>query len=82
MSVLVDKTGRLGENARDFRVRSRTLKRRMWWKNVKLMVLLCLVVIFLIYLFVGFGCGLPGKSFTKPVLYETWTNTQQLGADA
>jgi vesicle-associated membrane protein 7 len=62
MSVLVDKTGRLGENARDFRVRSRTLKRRMWWKNVKLMVLLTLVVIFLIYLFVGFGCGLPGKS--------------------
>jgi vesicle-associated membrane protein 7 len=64
MSVLVDKTGRLGENARDFRVRSRTLKRRMWWKNVKLMVLLTLVVIFLIYLFVGFGCGLPGK-FTE-----------------
>jgi hypothetical protein len=61
MSTLVDKTGRLGENARDFRVRSRTLKRRMWWKNVKLMVLLTLVVIFLIYLFVGFGCGLPGK---------------------
>jgi hypothetical protein len=61
MSVLVDKTGRLGENARDFRVRSRTLKRRMWWKNVKLMVLLTLVIIFLIYLFVGFGCGLPGK---------------------
>lgn len=60
MSVLVDKTGRLGENARDFRVRSRTLKRRMWWKNVKLMVLLVLVVIFLLYLFVGFGCGLPG----------------------
>ncbi|KAF2631234.1 vesicle-associated membrane protein-like protein [Macroventuria anomochaeta] len=59
MSVLVDKTGRLGDNARDFRVRSRTLKRRMWWKNVKLMVLLCLVVVFLIYLFVGFGCGLP-----------------------
>lgn len=62
MSVLVDKTGRLGENARDFRVRSRNLKRRMWWKNVKLMVLLCLVVLFLIYLFVGFGCGLPGKT--------------------
>ena len=61
MAVLVDKTGRLGDNARDFRVRSRTLKRRMWWKNVKLMVLLCLVVVFLIYLFVGFGCGLPGE---------------------
>jgi vesicle-associated membrane protein 7 len=82
MSVLVDKTGRLGENARDFRVRSRTLKRRMWWKNVKLMVLLCLVVIFLIYLFVGFGCGLPGKSSLKQLRYGTWTNIKQLGADA
>lgn len=60
IDLLVDKTDRLGGNARDFRVRSRGLRRRMWWKNVKLMVLLVVVVIFLIYLFVGFGCGLPG----------------------
>lgn len=59
IDLLVDKTDRLGGSARDFRVRSRGLKRRMWWKNVKLMVLLVVVVIFLIYLFVGFGCGLP-----------------------
>jgi vesicle-associated membrane protein 7 len=58
---LVDKTNRLGGSARDFRVRSTGLRRRMWWKNVKLMVLLVLVVLFLMYLFVGFGCGLPGK---------------------
>ncbi|KAF2188255.1 vesicle-associated membrane protein-like protein [Zopfia rhizophila CBS 207.26] len=62
IDLLVDKTDRLGNNARDFRVRSRGLRRRMWWKNVKLMVLLVLVVIFLLYLFVGFGCGLPGWS--------------------
>ncbi|PSN61969.1 vesicle-associated membrane protein-like protein [Corynespora cassiicola Philippines] len=62
IDLLVDKTDRLGNSARDFRVRSRGLRRRMWWKNVKLMVLLALVVIFLIYLFVGFGCGLPGWS--------------------
>jgi len=61
IDLLVDKTDRLGTTARDFRVRSKGLRRRMWWKNVKLMVLLTLVVIFLIYLFVGFGCGLPGK---------------------
>jgi vesicle-associated membrane protein 7 len=59
LDLLVDKTGRLGDTANEFRVRSRGLRRRMWWKNVKLMVLLVLVVIFLIYLFVGFGCGLP-----------------------
>tara|TARA_R110002003_G_scaffold96_30_gene7673 strand:- start:24605 stop:25432 length:828 start_codon:yes stop_codon:yes gene_type:complete len=83
MSALVDKTGRLGENARDFRVRSRTLKRRMWWKNVKLMVLLCLVVIFLIYLFVGFGCGLPGQfNLYTSILGQQGANMRQRGAAA
>ncbi|KAG4418672.1 hypothetical protein IFR04_008208 [Cadophora malorum] len=62
IDLLVDKTDRLGGSAHDFRVRSRGLRRKMWWKNVKLMALLTLVVIFLIYLFVGFGCGLPGWS--------------------
>ena len=61
IDLLVDKTDRLGAGAHDFRVRSRGLKRRMWWKNVKLMALLTVVIIFLIYLFVGFGCGLPGE---------------------
>lgn len=59
IDLLVDKTDRLGGSARDFRVRSRGLRRRMWWKNVRLMALLVVVVVFLIYLLVGFGCGLP-----------------------
>ncbi|KAF1990810.1 synaptobrevin-domain-containing protein [Aulographum hederae CBS 113979] len=59
IDLLVDKTDRLGGSARDFRVRSTGLRRRMWWKNVRLMVLLVVVVIFLLYLFIGFGCGLP-----------------------
>ena len=61
IDLLVDKTDRLGAGAHDFRVRSRGLRRRMWWKNAKLMVLLGVVVIFLLYLLVGAGCGLPGK---------------------
>jgi vesicle-associated membrane protein 7 len=61
IDLLVDKTDRLGGSARDFRVRSRGLRRRMWWKNVRLMALLVVVIVFLIYLIVGFGCGLPGK---------------------
>lgn len=60
IDLLVDKTDRLGGSARDFRVRSRGLRRKMWWKNIKVMVLLVVVVFFLIYLFVGMGCGLPG----------------------
>ena len=62
IDLLVDKTDRLGEGARDFRVRSKGLRRRMWWKNVKLMALVAVVIVFLVYLLVGLGCGLPGWS--------------------
>jgi len=48
IDLLVDKTDRLGGSAREFRVRSRGLKRKMWWKNVKLMSLLVLVVALII----------------------------------
>jgi len=61
IDLLVDKTAGLQTGAREFRVRSRGLRRRMWWKNTKLMILLVFVCVFLLYLFVGFGCGLPGK---------------------
>ncbi|CCX32108.1 synaptobrevin-domain-containing protein [Pyronema domesticum] len=60
IDLLVDKTAGLQTGSREFRVRSRGLRRRMWWKNTKLMMLLVFVCIFLLYLFVGFGCGLPG----------------------
>jgi vesicle-associated membrane protein 7 len=61
IDLLVDKTQGLQSGSREFRMRSRGLRRRMWWKNTKLMILLVFVVMFLVYLFVGFGCGLPGK---------------------
>jgi len=62
IDLLVDKTDRLGGSAHDFRVRSRGLRRKMWWRNARILALLIVVVIFLIYLCVGFGCGLPGWS--------------------
>jgi vesicle-associated membrane protein 7 len=74
LDLLVDKTDRLGGSARDFRVRSRGLKRRMWWKNMKLMVMLGLVIIFLLYLVVGMGCGLPGELLPRTWRTEGSTN--------
>ncbi|KAF2152370.1 synaptobrevin-domain-containing protein [Myriangium duriaei CBS 260.36] len=62
IDLLVDKTDRLGGTARDFRMRSTHLRRAMWWKNVRLMVMVAVVCIFLLYLFIGFGCGLPAWS--------------------
>ncbi|KAH6856648.1 synaptobrevin-domain-containing protein [Chaetomium sp. MPI-CAGE-AT-0009] len=48
IDLLVDKTDRLGQGASEFRVRSRGIKRRMWWKNVKLMALLAFVVVLIL----------------------------------
>jgi vesicle-associated membrane protein 7 len=76
LDLLVDKTDRLGGSARDFRVRSRGLKRRMWWKNMKLMVMLVVVVIFLLYLMVGMGCGLPGKFLLVVSNIESYTDIE------
>lgn len=56
---LITKTDNLNQSAFAFKKRSTTLRRQMWWKNVKLLVLLGVVIIMIIYLFVGFGCGLP-----------------------
>jgi vesicle-associated membrane protein 7 len=52
LDLLVDKTDRLGGSANEFRVRSRGLRRQMWWKNVKLMALLSLVVFLIILVIV------------------------------
>lgn len=62
LDTLVDKTDRLGQSSHDFRVRSRGLRRQMWWKNVRLMAILVAVGVFLLYLLIGAGCGLPGWS--------------------
>ena len=61
IDLLVDKTDRLGGTARDFRMRSTHLRRQMWWKNERLMVMLAVVGVVLLFQFVGIGCGLPGK---------------------
>lgn len=48
IDLLVDQTDRLGGSARDFRVRSRGLKRQMWWKNIKLMALMGLILVLIV----------------------------------
>ncbi|RMD44903.1 hypothetical protein DV735_g25, partial [Chaetothyriales sp. CBS 134920] len=62
IDLLVAKTDQLGSSAHDFRLRSKTLRRRMWFRNVRLMLLLGFVALFLLYLLVGLGCGLPAWS--------------------
>jgi vesicle-associated membrane protein 7 len=59
IELLVDKTDNLNQQAFAFRKRSTALRRSMWWKNTKLMILLGFVIILLIYFIVGSACGFP-----------------------
>lgn len=63
IELLVDRTEHLESSAIHFRQSATTLKRAMWWKNVKLMAILGCVVIFAIYFIVAIACG--GLSLPK-----------------
>ena len=90
IDLLVDKTDRLGVGAHDFRVRSRGLRRRMWWKNVKLMVLLGMSLCFMaiVVWFTVFHCvsilhnilSFPKSCYTSQyvtVLHSTITSSTE-----
>ncbi|CAO3569512.1 unnamed protein product [Mortierella alpina] len=62
IELLVDKTDNLNQQAFAFKRRSTALKRTMWWKNMKLMAILVLVIIFLTYLIISAACGFPAWS--------------------
>ncbi|KAF8979101.1 hypothetical protein BGZ46_005812 [Entomortierella lignicola] len=59
IELLVDKTDSLNHQAYAFKKRSTALKRAMWWKNVKLMMTLTAVTIFIIYILICVACGFP-----------------------
>lgn len=44
IDLLVGRTQDLSDSAQDFRYRSKKLKNTMWWRNVKLIVVLLVIV--------------------------------------
>ncbi|KAF9896845.1 hypothetical protein BX616_006654, partial [Lobosporangium transversale] len=50
IELLVDKTDNLNQQAFAFKKRSTALKRAMWWKNTKLMIILTAVIVFLTFI--------------------------------
>ena len=63
INVLVAETEQLNEQSDQFFHSSRDLKRAMWWKNVKIMLLIALVLIIVIFVIVLIACG--GFDFHK-----------------
>jgi len=59
VELLVDKTDELQNTAITFKKSSKNLRRAMWWKNVKFIILICIFVIAIIYIIVASACGGP-----------------------
>jgi len=57
IELLVDRTENLNQAAFKFKKQSTQLKRAMWWKNVKIMVILAFVILVIIYFIVAMACG-------------------------
>lgn len=63
IELLVDKTDELNNSAQQFKRKSTQLKRAMWWKNVKLWIVVIIVILLAIFLIVLAACG--GFTFKK-----------------
>ncbi|XP_017772163.1 PREDICTED: vesicle-associated membrane protein 7 [Nicrophorus vespilloides] len=57
LELLVNKAENLSNNAVTFRSKSRNLARAMFWKNVKMYVVIGTVAIVIIYLIISMACG-------------------------
>jgi len=58
IEVLMDKTEDLENQALNFRHTSTALKRSLWWKNVKLAILLGFIILLVLYFILAIFCGL------------------------
>lgn len=57
LDLLVDQTERLQDTSTSFRNSSRHLARQMFWKNIKLYVIVGLVLLFVLYVIISLSCG-------------------------
>jgi len=57
IELLVDRTENLNQAAFKFKKQSTQLKRAMWWKNVKIMIILAVVILVIVYFVVAMACG-------------------------
>lgn len=57
LELLVNKTENLTANSVTFRVTSRNLARSLFWKNVKIYVIIGVILIVVVYVIVSIACG-------------------------
>jgi len=59
IEILVAKTSELSHESTQFKAKAASMKRRFWWKNVRLALIITGLVLFVVFLIVWFACGVP-----------------------
>lgn len=59
IELLVDKTDQLNQSAFKFKKQAKQVKNVMWWKNVKIMCIIGLIIAAVIFFIVSWACGFP-----------------------
>eukprot|EP01128_Nolandella_sp_AFSM9_P005693 TRINITY_DN2809_c0_g1_i1.p1 TRINITY_DN2809_c0_g1~~TRINITY_DN2809_c0_g1_i1.p1 ORF type:complete len:240 (-),score=66.94 TRINITY_DN2809_c0_g1_i1:218-904(-) len=59
IQLTVEKTEALAEESFTFKDKARVMKRKFWWKNVKLWIILGAIVFLIIFFIIWFACGFP-----------------------
>jgi len=62
IEMLVEKTSQLSNESFQFKAKSTELKSRLWFRNIKIWVLIGCCVLVAIFLIVWFSCGFPNFS--------------------
>lgn len=57
IELLVDKTDHLQSESFAFNREARVLRRRLWWKNVRLLAAAGALVLLVVYIIVAFACS-------------------------
>lgn len=57
LELLVNKTEQLSASGVSFRTTSRTLAQTMFWRNIKMYVVIASIVVLLIYIIISLSCG-------------------------
>jgi len=61
IELLVDKTDKLNQQAFKFEKSSKKLKNAMWWRNLKMKLVIAFVVILVLYVIISLICGFDFK---------------------
>lgn len=57
IELLLDKTDNLSSQSNAFRKRTQQLRRKMWWKNTKMIALSGMVAVLIVYILMAQTCG-------------------------